>query len=46
VILQGAGDDFSGRGCIAVDEDDDGESRAFFAVGGTVDLVGEGAAAL
>ena len=46
VILQGAGDDFSSRGCVSVDEDDDRELRTFFAVGGTVDLVGEGAAAL
>ena len=46
VILQSAGDDLSGRGGVAVDEDDDGELRALFAVGGAVDLVREGAAAL
>ena len=46
VVLQGAGDDLSGRGSVAVDEDDDGELRAFFAMGDAVDLVGEGTTAL
>ena len=46
VVLQRAGDDLSGRGGIAVDEDDDGVLRTVFAVGGAIDLVREGAAAL
>ena len=47
VVLQGAGDDLSGGGGVAVDQDDDGVLvGAGFAVGGAVDLVGEGAAAL
>jgi hypothetical protein len=47
VVLQGAGDDLSRGGGVAVDEDDDRVFvRTLLAVGGAVDLVGEGAAAL
>jgi len=46
VILEGAGDDFSGRGSVAVDQNDDGELGAFFAAGCAIDLVREGAPAL
>ncbi len=46
VILQRAGDDLGGRSGIAIDQHDDRESLAVVAVGGCVDLVGIGAAAL
>ena len=46
MILQRAGDDLSGGGGVAVDEDDDGILGSFFAARGAIDLVGEGAAAL
>ena len=46
VILQRAGDDLGGRGGVAIDQHDDGEGLAAVAVGGGVDLVGIGAAAL
>ena len=47
VILQGAGDDLGGGGGVAIDQDDDGVLvGALLAVGGAIDLVREGAAAL
>ena len=47
VVLQGAGDDLRGGGGVSVDQDDDGVLVGVgFSVGCTVDLVGEGAAAL
>ena len=46
VILQRAGNNFSGRCCIAIDEHDDRECLAAVAVGRRVVLVRIGAAAL
>lgn len=46
VILECPGDDLSGGGGVAIDEDNDGVLAGVGAAGGAVDLVGEGASTL